>query len=89
MRAECDADTRKVGERHVWRNASAIRNRLWVNTDCAKAKDEAWDLLSALEAAVTRQPLEPCGWTGDVEDPEAWTCPSCLTEHVAYAVGGE
>ena len=76
MRAECDATTRKVGERHVRRALLAARRSMGM-------------AVMGLTMAIDDAPFEPCGWSGDVEDPEAWTCPSCLTEHVAYAVGGE
>lgn len=79
MRVECDADTRKIAERHVWR---ALRRLAYGDGNVRGALD---DVVVALDPI----PFEPCGWTGDVEDPVAWTCPACLTEHVTPEPDGE
>lgn len=91
MRVECDADTRKIAERHVRqvvnRIRSADRHTEWLSvmTSLPAMADAADDLQNAIDAA----PFEPCGWTGDVDDSAAWTCPACLAEHVTPEPDGE
>lgn len=87
MRVECDATTRKVGERHG-RRAIAQFNVYASSQDDADMSRLSEMIITFLSALDT-VPIEPCGWTGDVEDPVAWTCPACLAEHVTPEPDGE
>lgn len=81
----CDARTRHISERDVYRAISEIRITLLdilANRETRIAVENVRNTLDILELAARNGPIiTSCDWTGEVEDPDLWKCPECLTWH--------